>query len=151
MIAARTTHWMYAAAGAPQRAEQPYVGTLIVRTRLLCAATRLRAYLPPEMAARLAVGPPELAAPMHPSQVAFAKLRAAILCGACHRALDPVVKAGVALRARAAERLAALAEANARAPWTAAIAFARAAQRAARGGALGGRDSTNCAQQSYTT
>jgi hypothetical protein len=90
------------------------------------------------MAARLAVGPPELAAPMHPSQVAFAKLRAAILRGACHRALDPVVRAGVALRARASERLAALAEANARAPWTAAIAFARAAQRAAQRAARGG-------------
>ena len=39
MIAARTTLGMYAAAGAPQRAEQRYVRTLIVRTRLLCAAT----------------------------------------------------------------------------------------------------------------
>ena len=72
MIAANTTHGMCGMASAAQRAQQRYVRTLAVRIRLTCAAVRLRAYLPPEMAARLAVGPAELAAPVHLSQVAFA-------------------------------------------------------------------------------
>jgi hypothetical protein len=144
MIAAKTTHGMYAAAGAPQRAQQRYVNALVERSRLLCSATLLRAYLPPEMAARLAVGPAELAAPVHLSQVAFATRHATMTYnvrkGAARLGRNSgtgrgaAEQAGIALRLREAERLAARAEADATAPWKAAIAFARAAKRAARGG-----------------
>ena len=160
MTAAHTTHGKYAMVGAPQRAEQRYIRTLIVRSRLTCAAKRLQAHLPPGMAARLALDPPELKAPMHPSQVAFALRQAAMPGGACQRAREPVVRtgprgvrrradagrgardAGVALRGRETERLAARAEAAAQAPWKAAIAFARAAKRAARGASPGGGSGT---------
>jgi hypothetical protein len=144
MIAAKTTHGMYAAAGAPQRAQQRYVNALVERSRLLCSATLLRAYLPPEMAARLAVGPAELATPVHLSQVAFATRHATmthnVRKGAARLGRNSATgrgvaeQAGVALRLREAERLAARAEADATAPWKAAIAIARAAKRAARGG-----------------
>jgi hypothetical protein len=144
MIAAKTTHGMYAAAGAPQRAQQRYVSALIERSRLLCGATLLRVYLPPEMAARLAVGPAELAAPVHPSEVAFATRHATMTYnvrkGAARLGRNSgtgrgvAEQAGVAHRLREAERLAARAEVDATAPWKAAIAFARAAKRAARGG-----------------
>ncbi len=123
MIAAKTTHGMYAAAGAPQRAQQRYVNALVERSRLLCSATLLRAYLPPEMAARLAVGPAELAAPVHLSQVAFAtrhatmtynvRKGAARLGRSSGTGRGVAEQAGVALRLREAERLAARAEADA--------------------------------------
>jgi hypothetical protein len=71
MAVAHTTHGRYAACGAAERAGRRYVRTLIGRGRLLAAATLLKAYLPPGMAARLANGPTELWAPKHPSQVAF--------------------------------------------------------------------------------
>jgi hypothetical protein len=152
MTAANTKHGMYAAAGAPRRATQVYVRTLLERMRLLCAAVRLRGHLPPGMAARLALGPEELKAPMHPSQVAFLKLHAAKTynlrnggaggqrSGGTGPAATPqsgravADGIGVALRCRAIERAAARAEVNARAPWKAAVAFARAAKRAARAG-----------------
>ena len=159
MTAARTTHGMYGMSSAPRRAQQRYVRTLTARSRLLATATWLRAYLPPEMAARLEQGPPELASPMHPSQVAFAMRAGSLGTGAGGQApgngvpadCDPVVRtgggaaggdagagraalaAGLALRGRQAERLAARAEAAGRAPWRAAIAFARAAKLAACG------------------
>jgi hypothetical protein len=154
-------------AGAPQRAQQRYVRTLVVRTRLLCAATRLRAYLPPEMAARLQQGPPELKAPMHPSQVAFARQAETTPCNSLLPGHEPVVSAGVgsagrdsgagraavaaelALRGREAERLAARAEAAARAPWKAAIAFARAAKRAVRGASTPARKGKTRKMRSY--
>jgi hypothetical protein len=63
MAAAHTTHGLYSASGAPQRAARRYIRTLIVRSRLVAEATRLRAHLPPEMAARLEQGPPELRSP----------------------------------------------------------------------------------------
>lgn len=139
-----------------------------------CAAMRLRAYLPAEMAARLSEMPAELTSPEHPSQLAFAALAAATpgssdpgpsdlwsgdlgSTGGGHapangsrQSCDEPVRsgggtarpgpgagraagtAGPALRGWAAERLAAQAEADARAPWRKAIAFARAAKRAAR-------------------
>jgi hypothetical protein len=100
---------------------------------------RLRAHLPPVMAARLALGPEELKAPMHPSQVAFL-LRAAAtsytvrIGGSGPGRMAEAKRISVAPRLRPAERLAARAEANARAPWKAAIAFARSMQRSARAG-----------------
>jgi hypothetical protein len=152
MIAALTKHGMHGAAGAPQRAEQRHIRTLLVRYRLVAAASRLQAYLPPEMAARLALGPKELAALKHPSQVAF-EMRQAATSRTVKAATSGTVKAGakgrkrsagtrratadagVVLRARETERQAVRAEAAACAPWRAAIAFARAAKRAARGAA----------------
>ncbi len=125
MIAAKTTHGKYGATGAAQRAHDRYLRTVATRIRLLCVLRRLQGYLPPEMTARLEQGaPPELRAPMHPSQVAFL---ARVAAGGREGAT-----AGVAPRAREAERLAARAERGAQASWRAAIAFARAAKRAAR-------------------
>jgi len=114
-------------------------------------ATQLQAHLPPEMAARLEQGPPELKAPTHPSQVAFeAKVASTAWSvsagggGAGRMAgRSPGQAPGDKGRAvpektplmpnwRDAERAAALAEVAARAPWRAAIVFARAAKRAAR-------------------
>jgi hypothetical protein len=116
MIAARTTHGDY---GAATQARQRYVRTLVVRSRLLCAARRLWACLPPEMARRLALGPAELSSPMHPSHAAC-----------------------VALHVREVARLAARAEKESQAPWRQAIAFARVARRAARAGARAVGDKT---------
>jgi hypothetical protein len=76
MIAAKTTHGRFAVSGAAEREAQIYIRTVIVRNHVLCTATRLRAYLPPVMTARLELGPPELKTPKHPSQVAFERSRA---------------------------------------------------------------------------
>jgi hypothetical protein len=144
MIAAKTTHGRFAVSGAPERAAQLYVRTVIVRNHVLCTATRLRAYLPPVMAARLELGPPELKTPKHPSQVAFERLCAAspgelllsgrdlrgckLAGGTRRRAVD----ASLAVRGRETERLAARAEVASRANWRSAIVFARMAKRVVR-------------------
>ncbi len=137
-IAAHTTHGR---ATAAKRAMQRYVSTLSTRMRLFGAALRLREYLPAEMAARLALGPAELKAPDHPSQVAFSKNTDPNAWtvrnggGATGRAAASGRAGGaarLALRVREVERRAALAEAAGQAPWRQAIAFARAAMRAAR-------------------
>ncbi len=73
MIAANTKHGRCGMASAPQRARQRYVRSVTGRLRLLCTAILLRAYLPPEMAVRLGQHPPELSAPIHPSELAFAQ------------------------------------------------------------------------------
>jgi hypothetical protein len=126
-IAAHTTHGQSTAA---KRAVQRYVSTLAARMRLLGAALRLRAHLPAE-----------LKAPDHPTQVAFSRNADPMPCnlrnrgGATGRAAASGRAGGaarLALRVREVERLAALAEANGQAPWRQAIAFARAAKRAAR-------------------
>jgi hypothetical protein len=70
MLAANTTHGRTT---APMRAEHHHARTLARRTRVVCAAKLLEAYLPPEMAARLAAGPEELWAPTHPSNLPFVK------------------------------------------------------------------------------
>ncbi len=136
IVKANTKHGRVA---APKRAGQRYIRTLIVRTYVLAAARRLRPYLPPEMAARLAAGPRELAAPIHPSNLPFLASQDAMPC-----TVRPRPTAGAprtprsrqpkppAPTGRAAERLAARAELAALAPWRQAIAFARAARRAAR-------------------
>jgi hypothetical protein len=137
MIAAHTTHGL---CSAPKRAEKRYIRTLIVRSRLTCTATPLLAHLPPEMAARLDLGPPELSVRVHPSNLPFAASAGTTPCnvrngpGGTRRAPGSGRAGGAArpaLRGRAAERLAALAEADSQAPWRQAIAFARAAKRAA--------------------
>jgi hypothetical protein len=158
MIAARTKHGQCNAAA---RAVECWGRTVRVRGRLLCTATILWAYLPPEMGARLRLVPEALSAPAHPSHAAFAARQDATLCNSLlgDKSLvrngplvgnGPVVgngagdaprgrrsgragkSTGPAPRGRAAERLAALAEAEGQAPWRQAIAFARAAKRAAR-------------------
>jgi hypothetical protein len=150
MIAAKTTHGRFAVSGAPERAAQLYVRTVIVRNHVLCTATRLRAYLPPVMAARLELGPSELRAPKHPSQVAFERLRAASSGEVSLSGCDPMgrkpagstrrksragrvsVGASLAVRGRETERLAARAEVASRANWRSAIVFARMAKRVVR-------------------
>jgi hypothetical protein len=190
MIAAHTTH---GGSTAAKRAMQRYVSTLAARMRLFGAALRLRAHLPAEMAARLALGPAELKAPPRPIQGAFAANESPTTSnvrngaatvrggrdsgnagGATRLVLGPAElkapecpiqgafaanepsttsnvrngrraarrwrrfsraggAAGLVPPGRAAERLAALAEAERQAPWRRAIGFARAANRAARG------------------
>jgi hypothetical protein len=104
---------------------------------------------------------------MHPSQVAFAGQAATKPRDGLPPGHAPGVSAGVgspasetgagrtglagepALQGREAERLAARAEAAARAPWNAAIAFARAAKRALRGASAGVRGGKTCKMRSY--
>ncbi len=144
MTAARTTHGYCTAA---QRLHQRYVRTLVVRTQLFCRAMRLRQYLPVELAARLALLPAEFLPPEPPSPGAVWK-NAHTTLGSSARghapcnslpALRRASRAGRAggavglpLTLRAAERLAARAEAASQAPWRQAIAVARAAKREAR-------------------
>jgi len=122
MIAANTTHGRYGAASAAERTQQRHVRTVVRRSKLMCAATRLLPYLPAEMAARLEAYPADLRAPKHPSQVAFEAACAAKPCNSGGEVLAP--------RMRAAERAAIAAEVASQAPWRAAIAYARAARRA---------------------
>ncbi len=128
----------------------------IVRGQLLSAASDLRAYLPAAMAARLALPVLELAASPHWSHSApqlaadlADLLNSATTLGssaeghACGVDADgpaageqaPIEGIPITPARRVAERLAARAEAAVRAPWKAAIAFARAAKRESRGNA----------------
>jgi hypothetical protein len=145
MVAVKTTHGGYAMSGAPKRQAQCCVRMLIVRIGLACTATRLRAYLPAAMAARLDMAPEELRAPKHPSRVAFEALHATTHCDGLPAGLGLGRRArlgaggGVAngtaavpLHRRQTERLAAQAEAATQAPWRTAIAAARGAKRAAQ-------------------
>ncbi len=137
MTAANTRHGNFS---APKRAEQRYVRAVVVHARLISTARRLWRYLPPDMAARLAEGPRELGAPMHPTDQPFFAAPDAMGCNVTVRPAatgaskprkprtpNPPPPAG-----RAAERLAARAEAAALAPWREAIAFAFAVKRAVR-------------------
>jgi len=159
MAAAHTTHGRHSASGAPRRAAHRYLRTMIERARLLETATLLQEHLPPRMAARLDRDPPELRAPKHPSQVAFESATRSTSCnvrpgnaggarmaGRSPRQASGDVGPAIAANTRPAmavktplmprwqdtERATALAEQAAQAPWKAAIAFARAAKRAAR-------------------
>jgi hypothetical protein len=168
MIAARTTHGRCNAAA---RAVEQWGRTLRVRSRLFCTATMLRAYLPPELAMRLRLSPRELRAPVHPSQVAFVARQNATPCnsllgGGSVAGSGPLAgsgagqpargrrdgwaggAAGPAPSGRAAERLAALVEAEGLAPWRQAIAVARAAKRAVRDSVRATRDSVRAARDS---
>ena len=156
MIASKTTHGRDGPAGAPKRAAKLAVRRVIVRGQLLSAASDLRAYLPAAMAARLALPVLELAASPHWSHSApqlaadlADLLNSATTLGssaeghACGVDADgpaageqaPIEGIPITPARRVAERLAARAEAAVRAPWKAAIAFARAAKREARGNA----------------
>jgi hypothetical protein len=149
MAAAHTTHGRYSESGAPKRAVRRFFRAALTRAALLAEATRLQAYLPREMAARLDQNPPELSVPTHPSYVAYAAAVRSGLgpTGPGHASGNEAECAGPRRGAgggravpearltplwRDAERTAALAEVAVRAPWRAAIAFAQAAKRAAR-------------------
>jgi hypothetical protein len=119
MTAANTKHGNYS---AHARAERHHVRTFTTRHRLTCAATLLWRCLPPDMAARLAQGPPELFAPVHPSNLPYLTPRDAIP----HNVKTRRGKPAPCPTGRAAERLAIRAEAAAQAPWRQAIAQARA-------------------------
>ena len=158
-VAAHTTHGWFAASGAPKRALQRYMRSLVLRIDLTDRATLLQEYLPPEMARRLDLAPPELHGPKHPSQVAVEAQLAAAAGNARHGRVGagraagsgPAVaeKAGRMAQGRAtlgrmvpamadwrgAERAVAQLEVAALAPWRAAVAFARTAKRAARAAA----------------
>jgi hypothetical protein len=123
MTAANTKHGNFSAYA---RAERHHVRTLTARNRLTCAATLLWPYLPPDMAARLARGPAELCAPVHPSNLPYLTPQDATACNVKTRPGKPAPKP----TGRAAERLAVRAEAAAQAPWREAIAQARATKRA---------------------
>ena len=119
---------------APKRAEQRYLRTLINRNRLICQARLLWPYLPPAMAARVATVPPELRAPIHPSNLPFVQIPDPPPgTGTAHDRRHPAPPGAPARRlpcTLAAEREAARAEAAALAPWRQAIGAARAAKRA---------------------
>jgi hypothetical protein len=108
--AARMVHGNYSAAA---RAERRFVRTLTTRIRLLCAAVSVQRWLVPEMAARLASGPPELGPPPDPG---------------CWEKPPYTGMAGPDFPRQ---------EAAALAPWRAAIAAAREARREARDGDRG--------------
>ena len=127
LAAARTTSGAYSAANW---VNDRHVRMQARRGRVLIAATKLSAYLPPEMAARLAAVPAELRAPVHPSNVPYLEIATKTQGGG-----GPDVPgrgaAGAfsAPRVRAAELAAARAERAALAPWRAALAAARLAKR----------------------
>ena len=171
MIASRTTHGRCNAAA---RAVEQWGRTLRVRSRLFCTATMLRAYLPPELAMRLRLTPRELRAPVHPSQVAIVARQNATPCNSLlgggsvagsgpsagsgagqpargRRAGRAGGAAGPAPSGRAAERLAALVEAERLAPWRQAIAVARAAKRAVRDSMRAAQDSARAARAGGAT
>jgi hypothetical protein len=125
MTAANTKHGNFSAYA---RAEKHHVRTFTSRNRLVCAATLLWPYLPPDMAARLAQGPAEFFAPIHPSNLPYLTPQDAMACNVKTRPGKPTSKP----TGRAAERLAVRTEAAAQAPWRQAIALARAAKRAIR-------------------
>jgi len=139
LAAARTTRGIYSAANW---VNDRHVRTQARRGRLLVAAMKLGGYLPPEVAARLAVVPAELRAPVHPSQIPYLEIATKTL-GSGGPDVPGRCAAGAfsAPRVRAAELAAARAERATLAPWRAVIAAARLAKRealAARRAAAGG-------------
>ena len=128
LAAAHTTGGAYSAASW---ARQRYIRTLAQRTRLLVAARQLQAYLPPEVAARLATVPAELWAPVHYSQTPKPEITTKTLWTGGRDARGRFTARPVpVLRGRAAELEAARAQRAALAPWRAAIAGARLVKRA---------------------
>jgi hypothetical protein len=114
-------------------------GRCAARPRLYCAATQVRAYLPPEVAARLATVPAELRAPVPYSQTPNPEITTKTLWtggrGARGRFMArrrPALRGRAAEleAARAAELEAARAERQALAPWQAVIVGARLVKRA---------------------
>ncbi len=132
--------------GAAWRAVNRYQRTVIVRSRLLAGAYGLGPHLPPDIAARMALGANELAPPPHYSRGPVVLPETGAL------GHDPVAERGSlgrdargrfvararpALRGRMVEREAARSEAAMLAPWRAGIAWARAAERAVLAAARG--------------
>jgi hypothetical protein len=134
MTAANTKHGSFS---AQERAQRHYVRAFINRNRLVCAAHLLWRYLPPNMAARPAAGPDELATPIQPSNLPYLTPQDAMRCNvktsprtcatpaSAHRPKPAPKPTGCG-----AERLAVRAEAAAQAPWRQTIARARVAKRA---------------------
>jgi hypothetical protein len=130
MTAAHTKHGNTT---APSRIRHRYIRTLIKRTRLACQARLLWPYLPTEMSARLAAGPEELWAPVHPTNLPFLQTpdpSPETTTPTNRRPTQPTTPAHPLPHTLAAERAAARTEAAALAPWRQAIAFARATKRA---------------------
>jgi hypothetical protein len=142
LAAARTKHGGH---GAAWRAMHRYQRTVIARSRVLAAAFRLGAHLPPDMAARMALAANELAPPRHPSRGPAAMDEGTPGSSAERGGLGRdgrfVARSRPALRGRMLEREAARSEAAMLAPWRAGIAWARVAERAA-GDAAHGQGST---------
>jgi hypothetical protein len=109
--AARTIHGNASAAALQ---EALHARIIVTRIGVLCEAVRLKAWLPPDMKARLLAGAAELNAPPDPAW-----------------GQPPFVRTP-GVRGRAAMRAAARAEAAALAPWRAAIGAAKALRRAKR-------------------
>jgi hypothetical protein len=134
MAAAHITHGRYSAGGAPARAAERNLRVLLERSDTLSAATELREYLAPDMERQLDLDPPELWAPNYVPPLAFQAPVTPTLynlgSGERHGGRRP--KIPLIANWREAERALAKAEADALAPWKAAIAFARMAKREAR-------------------
>ena len=132
LATARTKHGDH---GAAWRAIHRYQRTLIVRSLLFAAAYLLRAYLPPEIAARVAAAGTDIPSPSHYSNgpVAPDAGESPLDRGKAGRDARGrfVARARPALRGQRLEREAARREAALLAPWRAGIAQARAAKRAA--------------------
>jgi hypothetical protein len=105
--------------------------TLSVRVRLFRAAERVRADLPPDVAARLATAPAELMPPVHYARTLDVEISDKTPCDRGPDARGRFVARARPARRRAAERDQARAEADALAPWRVGIARARLAKRAA--------------------
>ena len=132
VAAARTTHGNQ---GAAKRAQQRYVSMTATRIRLFCAAVRLRPYLVPEVAARLATTPAEFIPPERPRQAPVLEISDRTLWSAGRNGRGRfVARPRPALRGQAAEREAARVERQALAPWRAAIAEAKLVRRAVLAG-----------------
>jgi hypothetical protein len=136
LAAAHTTSGTYAAANSIR---DRYFRVLACRVRVFCAAKRVRAYLPPALAARLATTPPEFMPPVHYSNTLNSEITTKTLwsggrdpggtpCGSSTARSRP------GPRGRAEQLEAARAERQVLAPWRAAIAGARLAKREALAG-----------------
>jgi hypothetical protein len=127
--AARTTGGTYSAANWVR---DRYFRVLALRVRLFCAAKRVRAYLPPALAARLATTPPEFMPPEHYANTLKAEITTRTLWSGGRGPPGPsVARSRAGLRGRAEELEAARVERQVLAPWRVAIAGARLAKRAA--------------------
>ncbi|HET6238330.1 MAG TPA: HGGxSTG domain-containing protein, partial [Acetobacteraceae bacterium] len=129
LAVAPTTRGDYSAASW---ASDRYHWTLAVPLRLLVAARRQQAFLPPDVAARLAMVPAELSAPVLYSQTAKPEITTKTLRSGGRDARGRfTARARAVPRGRAAELEAARADRAALVPWRTAIAAARLARREA--------------------
>jgi hypothetical protein len=109
-------------------------GWFAARPRLFCAATQVRAYLPPALVARLATSAPEFMPPVHASKTRKMEITTKTLRSGGRDARGRfAARPRAALRGRAAERLAERAEVVAWAPWREALARSAGRQGARHG------------------